>query len=685
MLAMATRTPNLSISGSFWNCGAPPDRVMTVAMFRAPMTDADDRRRERGEPVVRPGRQAVEVGEAGEDRQRDDRGHREVADVEQDLERRLAGHDHERRDRPDEQRAEVVGRGQEEEAHDRRDLAQREGVGLAPEVDLDDLRLGEEEADGDDGPRDDDRRRDEGAAVEHLEVQGDRRDGEEHAERPDPGRHGHGRQGSMKCGPQRPLRFYLACRPSADRGHGPWSSGPGRSWGTPARFHTVCSTVPGGRTGVSVRTNRRSTRPRRAAAARTPGRAAADPLVRSALPSSPSSPRVHRVRPADPARSSRRSGTTTSSSTRTEARRPSSPSTCTSSTRSPARRRSPACAQRGLTVRRPGADRRDGRPLDPDPPAEPADPRPDGRRPGRPARRRTAASSASRSTASGSPDQGIVHVIGPAARADPAGHDDRLRRLATPRPTARSVRSRSGSARARSRWSSRPRRLLQRRPKTYEVRVDGRLAAGVSAKDIILALIARIGIGGGTGHVFEYRGEAIRALTMEQRMTICNMSHRGRRAGRADRPGRHHVRVRRTAGRHAPTGAAWDAAVAALADAAERRRRRRTTGRSRSTPSALEPMVTYGTNPGMGIPITARVPSPDDQADGSPRRALERALEYMDLQPGQAILGQKVDVVFVGSCTNGRISDLRLAAAVLRGPAGRRRRPDDGRARAPTR
>ena len=196
------------------------------------------------------------------------------------------------------------------------------------------------------------------------------------------------------------------------------------------------------------------------------------------------------------------------------------------------------------------------------------------------------------------------------------------------------------------------------------MRVDGRLAPGVSSKDIILALIARIGIGGGTGYVFEYTGEAIRGLTMEQRMTICNMSiEGGARAGliAPDDTTFDYVHGRD----HAPTGAAWDAAVAAWQalpsdDGA-------TYDRSITIDaSALEPMVTYGTNPGMGIPITSRVPSPDDQADGSSTRALERALEYMDLQPGQAILGQKVDVVFVGSCTNGRISDLRLAAEVLK-------------------
>ena len=229
---------------------------------------------------------------------------------------------------------------------------------------------------------------------------------------------------------------------------------------------------------------------------------------------------------------------------------------------------------------------------------------------------------------------------------------------------APSERSRSGSGPARSRWSWRPSALLQRDPKTYEVRVDGRLAPGVSSKDIILALIARIGIGGGTGHVFEYRGEAIRALTMEQRMTICNMSIEG--GARAGLIAPDDTTFEYVHGRpHAPHGADWDAAVA----------------RWRTLPTddgatfdksitidadALEPMVTYGTNPGMGIPITGRVPSPDDEPDPAARRALQHALEYMDLRPGQPIIGQKVDVVFVGSCTNGRISDLRLAAAALK-------------------
>jgi 3-isopropylmalate/(R)-2-methylmalate dehydratase large subunit len=207
--------------------------------------------------------------------------------------------------------------------------------------------------------------------------------------------------------------------------------------------------------------------------------------------------------------------------------------------------------------------------------------------------------------------------------------------------------------------------LLQRRPKTYEVRVDGRLGPGVSAKDVILNLLSRIGVGGGTGHVFEYRGSAIEALSMEQRMTICNMSIEG--GARAGLIAPDDTTVQYLAGRaHAPKGAAWDQAV-------ERWRALPTDDGAAFDRSiaidaaALEPMITYGTNPGMGLPISASVPDPAATEDGAGRRALEQALGYMDLKPGQPILGQKVDVVFIGSCTNGRISDLRLAAAALEG------------------
>ena len=226
--------------------------------------------------------------------------------------------------------------------------------------------------------------------------------------------------------------------------------------------------------------------------------------------------------------------------------------------------------------------------------------------------------------------------------------------------------------------------LLQRDPKTYEVRVDGRLAPGVSSKDIILALIARIGVGGGTGHVFEYRGEAIRALTMEQRMTICNMSIEG--GARAGLIAPDDTTFEYVHGRpHAPQGADWDAAVERWRGAADRRRRDLRQDRSPSTPTPSSRWSPTARTRAWASPSPSNVPSPADEADPSARRALERALEYMDLRPGQAILGQKVDVVFVGSCTNGRISDLRLAAAALKDRKVADGVRADGHARAATR
>ena len=207
--------------------------------------------------------------------------------------------------------------------------------------------------------------------------------------------------------------------------------------------------------------------------------------------------------------------------------------------------------------------------------------------------------------------------------------------------------------------------LLQSRPRTMEVRVDGRLGPGVTAKDIILAVIAQIGVGGGTGYVVEYTGEAIRALSMEERMTVCNMSiEAGARAGliAPDETTFEYLRDRP----FAPRGEAWDAAVAAWralpTDAGAAYDRVVTLHAD-----ALAPMITYGTNPGMGMPIDGRVPDPAEVEDPSARGALEKALRYMDLQPGEPLLGRKVDVVFLGSCTNSRISDLRAAAGVLRG------------------
>jgi 3-isopropylmalate/(R)-2-methylmalate dehydratase large subunit len=206
--------------------------------------------------------------------------------------------------------------------------------------------------------------------------------------------------------------------------------------------------------------------------------------------------------------------------------------------------------------------------------------------------------------------------------------------------------------------------LLQNKPKTFEVRVNGRLQPGVSAKDIILALIARIGIGGGTGHVFEYTGEAIRALTMEQRMTICNMSIEG--GARAGLIAPDDTTFQYVSGRqHAPKGAAWEQAVAAWRQLPSDEGATYDTSITLDA-NALEPMITYGTNPGMGMPITGRIPDPADIRDVSQRESLDKALKYMDLQPGKPLIGHPIDVVFIGSCTNSRISDLRLAAEFLR-------------------
>jgi 3-isopropylmalate/(R)-2-methylmalate dehydratase large subunit len=200
--------------------------------------------------------------------------------------------------------------------------------------------------------------------------------------------------------------------------------------------------------------------------------------------------------------------------------------------------------------------------------------------------------------------------------------------------------------------------LLQRKPKTLEVRIDGALPRGVTAKDVILAIIAKIGVGGGTGAVIEYTGDAIRGLDMEARMTVCNMSiEAGARAGLIAPDDTTFQYLQRR--EFAPKGKAWDQALA----------------RWRQLPSdpgatydqsvvldgrALRPMITWGTNPGQAIAIDAALPEATDDAT-------EKAFKYMDLQPGQPIEGRHVDVVFVGSCTNGRIADLRQAARVLDG------------------
>jgi 3-isopropylmalate/(R)-2-methylmalate dehydratase large subunit len=206
--------------------------------------------------------------------------------------------------------------------------------------------------------------------------------------------------------------------------------------------------------------------------------------------------------------------------------------------------------------------------------------------------------------------------------------------------------------------------LLQKKPKTYEVRVNGALAKGVSAKDIILALIAKIGVGGGTGHVFEYTGEAIRGLTMEQRMTICNMSIEG--GARAGMIAPDDTTFDYLHGREfAPKGDEWDKAIAKWRSLPTEEGAAYDKSISLNA-SDLEPMITYGTNPGMGMKITDRIPAVESFGDASQRSAFEKAMTYMGLQPGQTLLGKKVDVVFIGSCTNSRISDLRLAASLLK-------------------
>lgn len=207
--------------------------------------------------------------------------------------------------------------------------------------------------------------------------------------------------------------------------------------------------------------------------------------------------------------------------------------------------------------------------------------------------------------------------------------------------------------------------LPQQRPKTMAVTVNGRLPDGVSAKDLVLTLIAKVGTGGGQGYVVEYRGEAIRALSMEARMTVCNMSIEwGAKAGliAPDETTFEYVRGRT----HAPDGDDWDAAIAYWTtlvtddDATFDREIVLDAGE-------VAPFVTWGTNPGQGVPLSASVPSPDDFEDPHEQAAARRALDYMDLRPGTPMRDIAVDTVFLGSCTNGRIEDLRVAARVIEG------------------
>ena len=207
--------------------------------------------------------------------------------------------------------------------------------------------------------------------------------------------------------------------------------------------------------------------------------------------------------------------------------------------------------------------------------------------------------------------------------------------------------------------------LRQFKPKTMEVRVNGQLSAGVSAKDVVLGIIGEIGVAGASGHVIEYTGEAIRSLSMEGRMTVCNMSIEG--GGRAGMVAPDETTFEYMRGRpHVPQGADFDAAVE------EWRTLATDEGAVYDSVveldgAALEPHVSWGTNPGMVAPVTGRVPDPNAYDDAGDKESVERALEYMDLEPGAPIQGIEIDRVFIGSCTNSRIDDLRAAADVARG------------------
>ena len=207
--------------------------------------------------------------------------------------------------------------------------------------------------------------------------------------------------------------------------------------------------------------------------------------------------------------------------------------------------------------------------------------------------------------------------------------------------------------------------LLQKKPKTFAINVDGELGLGVTAKDIILAIIAKNGAAGGVGHVFEYRGSTIRGLSMANRMTICNMSIEG--GARAGMIAPDDITFDYIKGRpYAPKGEEWDRAVAYWRTLASDEDAVFDREMSLDA-SRLAPMVTYGTNPGQGAPVNGHVPTPEELADPADRRSLLSALEYMGLQAGQKIEGQPVDIVFIGSCTNSRIEDLREAAAIVKG------------------
>jgi 3-isopropylmalate/(R)-2-methylmalate dehydratase large subunit len=263
-----------------------------------------------------------------------------------------------------------------------------------------------------------------------------------------------------------------------------------------------------------------------------------------------------------------------------------------------------------------------------------------------------------------SPDQGIVHVIGPELGATQPG-------LTIVCGDSHTSTHGAFGALAFGIGTSEVEHVLatqclpQQKPRTMEIRINGPLPEGVTAKDLVLGIIGTIGIDGATGHVVEYTGEAVRGLSMEGRMTLCNMSiEAGARAGMVapDEVTFNYLRGRR----FAPKDAAWDETVArwrgVKSDAGARYDKV-----IEIDAASLAPFVTWGTNPGMVVPVTGRVPDPAAARTTAERGAAERALEYMALAPGTAIEEISVDRVFIGSCTNSRLEDLRAAARVARG------------------
>ena len=207
--------------------------------------------------------------------------------------------------------------------------------------------------------------------------------------------------------------------------------------------------------------------------------------------------------------------------------------------------------------------------------------------------------------------------------------------------------------------------LPQAKPKTMSVEVNGELPPGVTAKDVILAIIRKIGVSGGIGHVIEYRGEVIRSLSMEGRMTVCNMTIEG--GARAGLVAPDETTFKYVEGRpHAPKGADWEKALDAWCELTTHEGAAFDTSVTLDG-SEIEPHVTWGTTPAQSVPVTGRVPSPDEAANAGAKELAERSLQYMGLTAGTAIEDIPIDRVFLGSCTNSRIEDLRAAAEVVKG------------------